>query len=1028
MANIYKREPIRRELPANYSDLDAVGYVNLNNFKGLQVYDNPMIAEQSSTYSGKNVYVDEHSNLTIRPALQYIKTTDRWRYTASNGTNIFVKYLDGKYILSAAYTYNNEPITVDDYIIANPNIIPIVENDILYLLVQRFEPANQLAFIRLIPGSNSFTDDYGVIFLDDQSASDISHYNILNAYTQLQLARDGDELGLIRPESLYSSIATRYLPGDVYYLSDKYTLSLHGYNADIYYCDGSIIVPTYIGLNARIKSQSSNLAEYWNNAPNTLVNLKFKNGVAEVYEISYQFEAPGSNAELYSLTDDSGIIIRIFSIDVNGVLIDEKHIDVVYTDIVDTGSYNPLIGATVFKYNWNDDRYANWLLVTVELYTPEDDTQAQPNLKIFKYNLENSALELEASSALNAIQLTSYLDSSGDSYTGLRVGHKPVAMFSASEYTCKVCILWKAFDNSKGSVKSRSMSSLYEFELTTGNFNDVSYVDDITGINGPPAPLGFFENIVPFSSDKYHGFVANNPFKAIEETGESSQIVLSLSYADVSDNTHTLRGSRYLIPELVGSYSKYRPTALTATATEEGLSLGYTDGYSSVSWVLTTEGIYNYTLPVSNGASIVYSDGKTVLSSDQITIRALALRTINISRSTANIPVLSQIYDNFVTYFFLDNIHWFIFEHTILATGVDNLGFHTIRRFDPLKYFKFTECITSAVRASDTSFWIFHGDGSYLIYKSSITLADQTSYYWLCTNAAKSKGCDFVNGVTTLPVSNNIAVVTTDDISSVALRENVATDERILIPLTLPIAANIRQLLSKTESVVIAVYKYLTIFFLNKISKDNYTPAVVFDNVSNSWWYWEFPFREIYSAKRTENSTQLSIAANDINTCIIYELTEDEYTYGINSIIYSVYADRLDASQTPAQIDWKWQSAVQLFGTVEKRKQLLFTTFIFDDYMPDETSEQTINLGYYFNIYSKEYATSEPDSTTATVYRVSNSANRTMIARFNYLQLVLHNAEFLSGNNIENGDFTALTKPKICSISLKYRILRGEWT
>ena len=69
--NIYRRQPVQHKLPTDYASIDNVKYFNINNVSGLQVYDNPLVAEQNSTYNCKNVYRDELGNLTVRPAVHY---------------------------------------------------------------------------------------------------------------------------------------------------------------------------------------------------------------------------------------------------------------------------------------------------------------------------------------------------------------------------------------------------------------------------------------------------------------------------------------------------------------------------------------------------------------------------------------------------------------------------------------------------------------------------------------------------------------------------------------------------------------------------------------------------------------------------------------------------------------------------------------------------------------------------------------------------------------------------------------------
>ena len=456
---------------------------------------------------------------------------------------------------------------------------------------------------------------------------------------------------------------------------------------------------------------------------------------------------------------------------------------------------------------------------------------------------------------------------------------------------------------------------------------------------------------------------------------------------------------------------------LSWTAAANNLSALTSEGISANISDIT---IYKY----RDGSKIYYTSENAIFAEERVIVRPTAvvwretgLQVKSEERLTETIPVISDIDEKIITGFFLDNCWWFVTEHSVFGTGVGANGIMTIERFDPLKYFKFPEAITAAIRISDTSFWVFHNNGAYLIYKTSLTILNNTEYRWLCTATAKSKGCDFENAVTVLPISNNVVTVTKDDICVVQMKENIQSDERSLVPITLNFTDNIRQLLSETESVKILSYKYLTIFALNKIVKDGITPAVVYDNSSNNWWYWEFPVNQI--ANIYSNITDDIFVCPDENVSL--KLTSDEYNYTVGSLDYEIYADRI-FSQEPIQIEWSWQSAMQLFGTIERRKQLLFTTFVFDDFMPTSDSEQLLEFEYYFNIYSKTYSTSTPDSTTATVHRVSNKANKTTVASFNYLQLVIHNSDFDS-NEL---NFEVLTKPKICSISFKYRLLRGE--
>ena len=375
------------------------------------------------------------------------------------------------------------------------------------------------------------------------------------------------------------------------------------------------------------------------------------------------------------------------------------------------------------------------------------------------------------------------------------------------------------------------------------------------------------------------------------------------------------------------------------------------------------------------------------------------------------IPLLSEISDEVITSFYLDNIYWFVTKHRIFGTGVADEQF-AITYFDPRKYFHFDEELTGAIRISDTSFWAFHANGAYLIYKGSSQLYDElTGEYtevitWLCTSTAESKGCDFENALVTLPVTSYIASVTSDDISYVTMRENVQTDDRILVPMTLALRQFVANLLNETESVVPVNYRYNTIFCLNPARHSGVVPALVYNAASESWWYWELPFDKVYQAKTTE--TNIWILAKHGNDYSAYDLFTECFDLVSGGITYHLFADRLNDGL--AQIEWHWQSALLYFDSIDYRKQLLFTNFNLDDRQVSSAS-----FDYYFNVYDREHTESQSSDAETIVDRAQCYSCRTHIARFRYLQLNLQHKE--------SADYSGYTKPKFNSISFKYRLL-----
>lgn len=198
MKQIYKRQPVQHDLPPNYDDLDAINYNNISNFKGLQVYDNPLIADQASTYACKNVYVDEHGNLTVRPSLVPLNEDSTrsivWSHTFNDGGVLQLKYLNNRYILCTSFSDATMTFSSDDV----PNVVPVDTGDDKYIFIQDVNVGSNV----LYKIGNTFEQVEGTILLDNPLDTDIAHYNILNNKVKYEYA--GKNLGSVRPEDEYN--------------------------------------------------------------------------------------------------------------------------------------------------------------------------------------------------------------------------------------------------------------------------------------------------------------------------------------------------------------------------------------------------------------------------------------------------------------------------------------------------------------------------------------------------------------------------------------------------------------------------------------------------------------------------------------------------------------------------------------------------------------------------------------------------------------------------------------------------------
>ena len=444
-----------------------------------------------------------------------------------------------------------------------------------------------------------------------------------------------------------------------------------------------------------------------------------------------------------------------------------------------------------------------------------------------------------------------------------------------------------------------------------------------------------------------------------------------------------------------------------------GLRIRYDGRYYCMTPSLSREYIFS-SLP--SGSEYIFNIDSTIVvdpTNRTVYSRDILAQYITFDRPVSdNFPVLSDIKDQVLTSFYLDNIYWFVTKRRIFGTGVVDEQF-SIKYFDPRKYFYFEEELTGAIRVSDSAFWVFHRNGAYLIYKSSSSFYDELSgeyietITWLCTSTAKSKGCDFDNAVVTLPITSKISCVTTDDISVVQMLENVQTDDRILVPITLGIQKFVSTLLYQTSDVVVGVYKYYALYFLNPQQPTGKVPVLAYNTATDSWWYWEFPVDRVAQVLDTESGMRI-IALADVSYSD-YDFYDELFEYSIGGLKWNLYADRV-AYREPMKVEWFWESSVLHFNIMNHKKQLLNTNFVFS-----ETDEAAVSFEYNFEVYDKDGSIGDWTEVNQVVERAKAYTQKNIIAKFMYLQLYL--------KNLDGDDFESYTKPKFSSIGLKYRVL-----
>lgn len=1031
---IFKKEPITHKLPTYYDDLEALGYINLNDIEGLRIYDNPLVAEQNSTYSCKNVYKDELGNLTVRPSLQFNRTSVpcKWYYTFTDINKkeyLFVK----TDIALKCYISNNEVASIK--IQSDSNIIPQEYFDTqaniaassMYFLISN--PSGYLRFIKY--SDLGFTEVEGDIQIVDTSDIDISAYNILNKYQGEEKyfpdsPRTVDDYNVI---ASYKDKATALQLSEVRWLSDTIFLRIYPYFTGYIYLylytyeaqlwsykkltlklskddDWSYNKTNSISIRYILTDLSDNTVElitYWEG-----ILTAFKLYISD--EATSKFTAEESWHYLVPNNMKYSIVQPLYNDYFCGITSEES---------------NNTYVSTTGNYTWK------YVFARVDIYKLDTTTLTAKLVsnKMLEYTPVN--VVSSSSTGLGSVPSVTAIDGSKMTFLFHFASSNPQynytvptggSLTEVAKDGINPATLLNTVDRLNYAVQiaypsgEQTILNNTEYDLR-GKILNVSFSDTWSNVYSSKNTSLFATYQKAIDNDNVVGEFL------IRKLYNTTTVDLSAygEYASRTSNAHITVANN-----IVTMKHATNDTFITYN-TNTNIVVEYSDAFEDIDIEIDTAIISD------NGTSIALynSSSNTTEYSSDITLileqRAIVPRRLTTERDVTVIPVLTDIRDKPITGFYLANTYWFITEHYIFGTGAANEKL-TIEFFDPYKYFAVSESITAAIRVSDTSFWVFHNNGAYLIYRTTTTDSDDnTVYRWLITNTPKSKGCDFENAVTTLPVNSYIATVTADDISSVQMKENIQSDERSLVPLTMNLGTFIGECLNETKSIKIVRYKYLSLFILNRTEANGTTPVLVYDDNTSNWWYWELPVSEVYHAVETE--TNVELLCNYYNDTVIYNLSNDWYEYNVGNLSYEIYADRLESSAEPTQINWVWESAVQLFKSVDYRKQLLSTTFTFGEYnkrlLTGGMEYNELSFRHEFEIYADKYSEKElAEEHDLIVERAKNRMVPTVIASFTYLQLILKNTPY----DPEAYEYDQLCKPQISSISFKYRTLPGGIT
>ena len=285
------------------------------------------------------------------------------------------------------------------------------------------------------------------------------------------------------------------------------------------------------------------------------------------------------------------------------------------------------------------------------------------------------------------------------------------------------------------------------------------------------------------------------------------------------------------------------------------------------------------------------------------------------------------------------------------------------------------------------------------------TIADQYTYVYTETKNVVGNdviGAPILTILTEMPIQ-----VSYDGIYALNQLENVQSSDRI----TTLISENINpRWLTESKSDIDESQTlnrlYWTYFILphKKTSSDdkNHTRVYLLDNRTQSWFYWELPILNLDSMVKYNKTHFVDVKG------VVYTLETSDLLNEYNPDVTEYY-DKVGDEKVI--IPWHWYSQILSLNTINYSKKLIDTTFILTD--TDTTDEYA--LDYSFIAYRKSVSATNATTISNKINYVQSTTKRTMIPRFNFVQLRLNNTEDDLDNN----------KLRLVGLGLKYVLLEG---
>lgn len=351
----------------------------------------------------------------------------------------------------------------------------------------------------------------------------------------------------------------------------------------------------------------------------------------------------------------------------------------------------------------------------------------------------------------------------------------------------------------------------------------------------------------------------------------------------------------------------------------------------------------------------------------------------------------SQLYARF------DNCLWFASGNAVVHSQNNDVTYIPFNSYAALG--ENHEHITGLNVVNDDVLMAYKKDRLYVI--TSTTINNLYTYSYTETKNTIGNvplGAPIVTTLTEMPT-----LVSYDGIYALNQLENVQSGDRIT---TLISAAINPKWLNENHDAIdscITINKlYWTLYILPYKEISKFTKVFLLDNRTQMWYYWELPIY-VKHAMIKDNIIHFVTDAG-----FVYSVQTSDLINEYNPEITEYY-DFVDNKKQI--IPWHWYSQILSLNTINYSKRLIDTTFI----LTDTDTQDEYALDYSFKAWRKSVSETNSTTISSNIHYVQSTTKRTMIPRFNFIQIKLDHTQDDFDNN----------KLRLVGLGLKYVLLEG---